>query len=178
MRRQRKCRHCRDQFLPDPRSYRPPTGNPTIRISPQHFCSKAECQKESARRSHRACVKKNALYRQRQILSARRWRKKNSGYSQKRREEHPRVAERNRFLQRQRDAKAKGNLANINSIKAVRIEKLNRIGVLIDLANINSIEIPCTVVSEEIVAFLQWSSRLANIKVIDTATTDKPQSPA
>lgn len=177
MRRKRQCRKCRELFLPDVRSYHP-MGNPTIRISSQHYCSQPQCQQESHRRSHKAHVTKKPLYRQKQLLSARRWRKKNSGYWHKRREERPDVVERNRVLQRQRDAKAKGNLANINSIGAVRIEKLGRIGVLIDLANINSIEVPWTIVSEEIVGFLRWSSHLANIKAIDTATTDKPQSPA
>lgn len=184
-RRKRKCRKCRESFLPDVRSYHPPTaswavpsgtGNPTIRISSQHYCSKPQCQQESHRRSHQAHVKKKPLYRQKQILSARRWRKKNGGYWHKRREERPDVAERNRVLQRQRDAKAKGHLANINSIGAVRIEKLSRIGVLIDLANINSIEVPWTLVSGEIVGFLRWSSHLANIKAIDQPGNNRAQS--
>ena len=176
MNRKRKCRKCRELFLPDPRSYRPTKDG--RKVSAQHYCSKSECQTESDRQSHRTHIQKNPLYRQKQLLSARRWRKKNSGYWRDRREESPKVAERNRVLQRQRDARSKGNLANINSIKAVRSEKLNRIGILIDLANINSIEVPCTVVTEEIVAFLRWSSHLANIKAIGNRRNSSAQSPA
>jgi hypothetical protein len=162
-------------FQPCPQSYRPTKEG--REVSAQHYCSKPECQRESDRRSHQAHIKKNPLYHQKQLLSARRWRKKNGGYWRQRRED-PQVAERNRVLQRQRDAKAKGHLANINSIKAVRTEKLNRIGVLINLANINSIGVSWVVVSEEIVAFLRWSSRLANIKPIGNRRNSSAQSPS
>jgi hypothetical protein len=178
MKRKRKCHKCRESFLPDPRSCRPTKENPEIRISPQHFCSKPECQRESHRQSHRAHVRKNPGYRAKQLMSARRWRKKNGDYWRHRRSDDPKIAKRNRVLQRQRDAKAKGNLANINSIGAVHREKLSRIGLLIDLANINPIEVPWTVVSEEIVALLRWSSRLANIKPIGSRRRNQSQSHA
>ena len=177
MRRQRKCRKCHDLFLPDPRSYRP-RENTGIRVSPQHFCSKPECQRESHRRSHRTHVRKNPRYRTQQLMSARRWRKKNSCYWRRRRRKRPDVVKRNKVLQRQRDAKAQGNLANINSIGAVYNEKLSRIGLLIDLANINSTEVHWTIVSEEIIALLRWSSHLANIKVIGKRKVSSAQSRA
>lgn len=174
MKRKRKCHKCRELFLPDPRSYRPTTNG--RKVSAQHYCSKPACQTESDRQSHRKHIQKNPLYRQTQLLSARRWRKKNGGYYRERREEFPAVAKRNRVLQRQRNARSKANLANINSIKAVRIEKLKRIDILIDLANINSIQVPWMTVSEEIVAFLRWSSRLANIKAIGKGKNSSAQS--
>lgn len=177
MNRQRKCRQCRDLFLPDPRSYRP-TKNRSIRVSPQRFCSKPECRRESRRRSHRACVQKKPDYREKCRLAARRWRKKHGGYWQKYRDEHPEAVKRNRNLQRRRDAQAKGDLANNNTIQALHSEKLSRIDILIDLANINSIPVSWTVVSEQIVAFLRWSSRLANIKAIGNRKTSSAQSPA
>lgn len=177
MKRQRTCRKCHDLFLPDPRSWRP-TGKDHVPTSSQHFCAKRECRRESDCQSHRAHVRKNPCYRVKQLMSARRWRKKNSGYWRRRRRNHPEVAERNRVLQRRRDAKAKGNLANINSIGAVYSEKLTRIGLLNDLANINSTEVPCTAVSEEIIALLRWSNRLANIKPIGKRRISSAQSRA
>ena len=174
MHRKRKCRKCRELFLPDPRSYRPTISG--RKVSAQHYCSKPACQTESDRQSHRKHSQRNPLYRQNQLLSARRWRKKNGGYWHERRQEFPAGAKRNRVLQRQRDARSKANLANINSIKAVRIEKLKRIDILIDLANINSIEVPWMTVSEEIDAFLRWSSHLANIKAIGNRRNSSAQS--
>jgi hypothetical protein len=164
MPRQRQCRKCHDLFLPDPRSFRPTEDG--RKGSPQHYCSKPECRRESKRCSHRTHTWKNPLYRQRQLLSARLWRKRNSDYWRQRRERYPAVAKRNRLLQRGRDVRAKGNLANINSIKALHIEKLRRIDVLIDLANINSIPVPWTLFAEEVVSFLKGLNHLANIKPI------------
>lgn len=176
MRRQRKCRNCRELFFPDRRSYRPTRENPALVISPQKFCSKPECQKQSDRESHQTHVKNNPLYRQKQLLSARRWRKKNSGFWGQWRQEHPEVVERNRVLQRRRDAKAKTDLANINSIEAVCAEKLHRIERLIDLANINPIRISWMTVSEEIRSVLKWRWHLANIKPIGNHEKNQPQS--
>ena len=173
MRRRRKCFSCRDYFWPDPRSYRP-TGNPVIYISPQHFCSKTRCQRFRDRRSRRAYIRKNPLYREKCLQSARRWRKRNSEYWKHYRRTHPLAVKRNRGLQRRRDA----DLANNSSIGSLHAEKLKRIENLIYLANNNPIEVPCTLVSEEIVALLRWSSRLANINPIGKQRASAAQSRA
>lgn len=167
MKRQRKCHHCLDLFLPDPRSYSKTVNGK--KVSVQHYCSKPDCRRESQRQSHRSHVQQNPRYRQKMMEAARRWRKKNSTYWRARRQDKPEVARRNRLLQRRRDSKAKADLANINSIGALHIEKLHRIDILIDLANINPRDVSWTHVSEEIIAFLRWSNRLANIKAIDSS---------
>jgi hypothetical protein len=111
-------------------------------------------------------------------MSARRWRKKHGDYWRRRRRKRPEVVKRNRFLQRRRDGRKRRNLANINSIGAVYSEKLNRIELLVDLANINSSDVSWMSVSEEMIALLRWSSRLANIKPIGRKAISSAQSHA
>jgi len=176
MKRQRKCRHCREMFLPDSRSYRPTEGG--RKVSAQHYCSKPECQHTSQLQSRRASLKKNPLYRQKCLMAARRWRKKHRRYWRERRLKHAEVVKRNRLLQKRRDTRSKVNLANNNPIGAVYAEKLHRIEALVDLANIKPIEVTWTVVSDEIVSFLKWSSHLANIKAIGNRRPSSAQSPA
>lgn len=160
MNRQRKCRHCHKLFLPNPRSYN------AKNVSFQHYCGEPACRQVSRRQSHKKHVRNNPHYRQKMLRAGRRWRKKNRVYWSKRREKKPGEVRRNRLLQRRRDKKAKSDLANINTIGALCVDKLHRIDTLVDLANINTIEVSWMEVSEEILAYLRWFSPLANIKAI------------
>lgn len=173
MRRQRKCRKCRELFYPDPRSYFPMKGNPAKRKSAQRYCSKPECKQASRRETNKKYWMKDPELRQRNKLACRSWRKKNKGYWKKRRREDPAYTKRNRELQRRRDHV---DLANTDTITTLRHEKLKRIGVLIDLANTDTIKIPETLISEEILLFLMWRERLANTNAIAGVGGDKRQS--
>jgi hypothetical protein len=114
--------------------------------------------------------------RARNKLASRAWRKKNQGYWRERREHDRDYTNRNRELQRRRDAQDRVDLANTDTIGAIRREKLKRIGVLIHLANTDPIQVSWTLVSEEIRLFLQWRERLANTNAIDSSMTNETQS--
>lgn len=175
MRRQRKCRKCREQFYPDPRSYRPMPETPAIRMSAQRYCPKPECKQASRRQTNKKYWMKDPELRQRNMLACRSWRKKNKRYWKKRRQHDPAYTKRNRELQRRRD---QVDLANTDTINSLRQEKLKRIRLLVDLANTDPIQISTILISEEILLFLMWRERLANTNTIATNVLDKPQSSA
>lgn len=173
MKRKRKCQKCRELFYPDPRSYRPMAGNPTIRKSCQHYCSKPGCKQASRRETNKKQWMKDPELRERNSLASRCWREKNKGYWRKRRRRDPAYTKRNRERQRRRD---QVDLANTDTINSLRYEKLKRISILVDLANTDPIKISTTLISEEIVLFLMWRERLANTSTIAVKALDESQS--
>ena len=176
MKRRRRCRHCHDLFLPDPRSYRP-TADASRRVSAQHFCGKPECRRQSRNQTRKRCLRRNPRYRRRCLESARRWRKRHAGYSTQYRTEHPEKAAANRRKQKRRD-KRRRDLANNSTIESIRCEKLRQIETAIDLANNSTIGADWVPALEGIHRYLRWTSRLANNSVIDRREGFQRQSPA
>ena len=74
--RRRKCRHCRELFLPDPRNLRH-----------QHYCSKPECRRASKAASQRRWLSKPAnrdYFRgAANVQRVRAWRAAHPGYWQR-----------------------------------------------------------------------------------------------
>jgi hypothetical protein len=173
MKRKRLCRKCWELFLPDPRSYRPTKEG--RKVSTQHYCSKPECRQESHRRSQHIFWKHDSEVRARNVVACRSWRANHKDYWWQRREKDPAYTKRNVELQRRRD---RGDLANTDSIGGLWREKLDRIGILIHLANTDPMKISWPLVSEEIRLLLRWLGRLANTNSIASHAIDKPQSPA
>lgn len=171
----RKCRQCQALFIPDARSRRA-IGKTDERRATQRFCSKPECQKASHQRSNRMFWKKDPECRTRNVLACRAWRQENKAYWQKRRERDKEYTERNRELQKRRDAKRRGDLANTDAIKPLQREKLSRILGFVDLANTDATKMSWMLVSEEICLYLMWLSRLANTNLMAKVIVDNPQS--
>ena len=139
------------------------------------FWSGAGGQKESHGRSQEEFARSDPDMRARNVLACRSWRGNNREYWRNRRENNPGYTKHNVELQRRRDRR---DLANTDSIKLFQREKLKRIGILIHLANTESITVPWTTVSEEIRLYLKWQMRLANTNSIAGKAVDTPQSRA
>ena len=176
MKRKRICRHCRDHFYPDPRSYRPTTSGK--KVSTQRYCPKPECRAASHRSSNKIFWKKDDGIRSRNAVACRAWRKKNKAYWAQRREKDPVYTKGNREQQKRRDKQRRGDLANTDTIEALRRDKLGRIRHLIHLANTDPIRVPWTLVAEEIRLFLVWLGRLANTNAIDPFPGNNQESVA
>jgi hypothetical protein len=175
MKRQRKCRHCRDPFLPDPRSYHLPKEGNGKPQSNQHFCSKPECQKASHQHSNRTHWKKDIKVRERNAASSCAWRQKNKSYWGQWRADHPEYVKRNREQQKRRDG---SNLANTDTIRSVQCEKLDRIRFHIHLANTDATRVSWQLITDEICLFLRWRERLANTNSIAPKAPNNTQSSA
>jgi len=101
---ERRCRYCERVFQPS--KFQPG----------QSVCSESDCQRRRRSDSRRQKIASDPEYRQVCRDSSRKWRTRNPGYWQRRRESNPAIVERNRQLQRARDQKRKlRDLANNNS---------------------------------------------------------------
>jgi len=87
------CAACGKEFAPRPQ------------IRNQSFCSAPECQRERHRRWQKDKRLHDAKYRKIDAEYSRAWTAANLGYWAQYREDHPEYADRNRQVQRQRNAK-------------------------------------------------------------------------
>jgi len=71
----------------------------------QHYCMRANCRKERKKALQKAKLSKDVDYRRNQADAQQRWREKHQEYWRGYRERHPWYVERNRRLQRKRNAK-------------------------------------------------------------------------
>jgi len=88
-----RCVHCRRLFIANPR------------VKNQEYCSRDICQRTRKRRWQQRKMATDADYRQNQKDSRKMWQTQHPGYWQKYRDSHPQYRERNRMLQKQREAK-------------------------------------------------------------------------
>lgn len=88
----RNCVHCGDEFELDPR------------VKNQKYCGKEDCQRARRAIWRRMKMRTDLDYRDNQKRCQKEWLEKNKGYYKKYRQLHPEKAERNRILQKGRDA--------------------------------------------------------------------------
>lgn len=88
----RHCRACGNSFRPRPQ-------NPN-----QHFCSELACQRERRRQWQRQRLQSDADYRDNQARAQANWRASHPTYWRQYRATHPVYLDRNRSMQRQRNA--------------------------------------------------------------------------
>lgn len=108
--RNKQCVHCGDEFEPDKR------------VRDQKYCGKEDCQRTRRAIWRRGKMMTDPDYRDNQKRCQTEWLEKNKGYYKKYRERHPEKAERNRILQKGRDAIRRKNglnklLAKIDAIQ-------------------------------------------------------------
>ncbi|MBI4801003.1 MAG: hypothetical protein HY796_00600 [Elusimicrobia bacterium] len=89
----KRCRYCRDWFIPDPRTPH------------QKTCSKPACRKKRIEQAQKNWVKKNPYYFGNDYMRVKQWLKAHPGYLAKYRAAHPEYVAKdnqNRGLRRQR----------------------------------------------------------------------------
>ncbi len=88
----KRCLACADIFQPSPR------------VPAQNYCSRPECQRERRKLWQQEKRRADPDYRENQLQCQRRWREGHPEYWQHYRADHPDYVERNRDLQRARNA--------------------------------------------------------------------------
>lgn len=84
--------------------------NPRLKPGEQEYCSDAPCQREANRVRQQRRMTNNEKYRQDQLDAKKAWWKENPDYLKEYRRTHTDVVDRNRVLQRVRDAKRRGRV--------------------------------------------------------------------
>jgi hypothetical protein len=98
-------RKCRRLFVPNPRAKN------------HQYCDREACQRVRRSRWQRQKIKSDPEYRKDQQESQQCWAEQNRDYWQRYREQHPRYAERNRLLQKDRDQRRQsGHLAKMDAL--------------------------------------------------------------
>ncbi|MEN8130568.1 MAG: hypothetical protein ABFS45_10330 [Pseudomonadota bacterium] len=87
------CIACRQSFQPRPQ------------VPDQSYCSAPDCQRERRKQWHRQKLQTDPDYQNNQARAQKAWMRRNPNYWRKYRESHPEYVERNRVLQRERNAK-------------------------------------------------------------------------
>ena len=107
-----RCVHCRRRFIANPR------------VKDQKYCNRICCQRARKTLWQRRKMATDAAYRQNQKDSHQSWQIKNPDYWRQYRDGHPQYCERNRMLQKQRDAKRRArHLAKMDALK--RLKSIN-----------------------------------------------------
>jgi len=109
MKPKKRCVHCHRLFIANPR------------IKNQKYCSREICQRTRKSRWQRRKMATDADYRQNQKDSRQAWQMQHPDYWQQYRDSHPQYRERNRVLQKQRDAKRRAkHLAKMDALKRLK----------------------------------------------------------
>ena len=114
--RRKRCRACQELYPPEPRSYRR-----------QKTCDQGACRDWRKRRYQKAYRLKDPLYWEDSRVQQRLWRAEHADYWRAWRKAHPEYVERNRRLQKRRDAQKRGFLAKEVGWKVIRAAKLAKI---------------------------------------------------
>ena len=93
MKPKNRCVHCRRLYIANPR------------VRNQKYCSRDICQQARKSRWQQRKMATDGDYRQNRKESQQMWQTRHPGYWQQYRASHPQYCERNRMLQKQRDAK-------------------------------------------------------------------------
>lgn len=102
----KRCLACADIFQPSPR------------VPAQNYCSRVECQRERRKLWQKEKRLADPDYRENQLQCQRRWREAHPSYWHQYRADHPDYAERNRDLQRSRNASHRvAKLAKMDAIQ-------------------------------------------------------------
>jgi hypothetical protein len=109
MKPKNRCVHCRRLYI----------GNP--RVKNQKYCSRDICQRARKSRWQQRKMATDGDYRQNRKESQQMWQTQHPGYWQQYRERHPQYCERNRMLQKRRDAKRRAkHLAKMDALKQLK----------------------------------------------------------
>jgi len=109
MKPKKRCVHCRRLFIANPR------------VKNQKYCSRDICQRARKNRWQQRKMTTDADYRQNQKDSRQMWQRQHPSYWQQYRDSHPQYRERNRMLQKQRDAKRRAkHLAKMDALKRLK----------------------------------------------------------
>lgn len=93
----KQCLACGQSFQPRPQ------------VPLQTYCSAPSCQQHRKRQWHRNKMQTDSDYQENQQRAQQSWIERNPDYWRQYRESHPKYVDRNRTLQRTRNAKAKNN---------------------------------------------------------------------
>ena len=106
MRSKARCKHCKTLFVPNPR------------VKNQRYCGKKACQNARRAEWQRQKMKTDPDYRQNQKQAQKDWRSQNPGYWKWYRSKNADYCNRNRKLQKIRDAKRRmRHLAKMDVLK-------------------------------------------------------------
>ena len=109
MKPKNRCVHCGRLYIANPR------------VKNQKYCSRDICQRARKRRWQQRKMATDGDYRQNRKESRQMWQTRHPGYWQQYRERHPQYCERNRMLQKQRDAKRRAkHLAKMDALKQLK----------------------------------------------------------
>jgi len=109
MKPKNRCVHCGRLYIANPR------------VKNQKYCSRDICQRARKRRWQQRKMATDGDYRQNRKESQQMWQTRHPGYWQQYRERHPQYCERNRMLQKQRDAKRRAkHLAKMDALKQLK----------------------------------------------------------
>lgn len=101
-RRRKRCRFCKELFLPDPR--------PGAR---QYACAKPSCQKERKHRNQKTWLKRRPGYFKGRYPNTRKWLQAHPGYLQQYRRKHPQALQRDNIYRKIRHREAQKRRADI-----------------------------------------------------------------
>jgi hypothetical protein len=121
--RRKKCHSCGELYDPYPQTYRQ-----------QKVCYKAKCKAWRIRQKWRSWSFRHPLYHLSRKIKQKRWREQHPQYWKTYRQEHSAYVKRNRKLQKLRDAQKRGFLAKPTAWEKDRLDKLERIRALGNLA--------------------------------------------
>jgi len=100
-----RCAHCRQVFIPNPR------------VKNQEYCARQICQNARKAKWQRQKMALDSDYRLNQKDAQHQWQEKNADYWDKYRQSNPQYCERNRQLQKLRDAKRRAQrLAKMDAL--------------------------------------------------------------
>ncbi len=90
--------------------------HPLLHVPNQHYCSAKPCQRERRRRWQQERLRSDADYRENQARAQGGWRDRHPDYWRTYRASHPGYIERNRMMQRARNARrTSSSIANMNA---------------------------------------------------------------
>ena len=109
MKPKQPCVHCRRLFIAN------------SRVNNQKYCNRDRCQRARKSRWQQRKMDSDTDYRQNQKDSQQTWQTHHPDYWRQYRDSHPQYRERNRMLQKQRDAKRRAkHLAKMDSLKRLK----------------------------------------------------------
>lgn len=153
---QKKCAYCHEWFVPEAWNYRR-----------QKACGRKECQRSRHRRADHVWHLNNPTYDDGREKEQRAWRQTHSGYWKVYRKNHPAYVKRNRRLQKKRNARNRGLIANQDGWNSLHHEKLKRIRRLGLIAKQDGRLASVLRQSEQIRRYLNWRWLIANQDGLD-----------
>lgn len=154
--RRKRCRCCRELYLPEPRSYRQ-----------QKTCRKMSCRRWRRQRAWRGWSMRHPIYWESRKIKQKKWRREHADYWASWRRRHPEYLRRNRLRQRVRNAKNRGLIAKSNDLNTLHIDKLRQILLLRWIAKPNDLEESVCQQIDGLCRYLLWCRRIAKPNDMD-----------